>query len=796
MGAGRKLGYAAALAGGLLAATAWAAAAQNLCVSSFGLSGLTFPSGCDNPDDALAIPAETACNNLYTQGYWSNPALAGGAGEHEQHEANLIRAGLRRDDWSTGVVGGINWEFDADTETVKTPWGYQDPAMLAQTIADYNTLITNVQAALITLGADLALADVRDNAAATRDTLDDLQAGGHQVPYYVDLPYWVDHRRATPPSFDPNLPAYQATLDPLPETLTADVGYFTATPPWNPTLIPALEILKCEGWSATDFTASPVKYDDAGIVCPTPSSGTGWSSGSPRYSSGTCYYSKPARYWRDPPGRYVYYTASTTELWQCNALSQTIEIDGTDIRRTLSGSRAYNHSTGDFSCRYTFPRSVLNNFSSQLDQFDVDLGTSSQPPVSVTIGHDITADTFRMATTPIGWAVRWIEHTRPRWPLGCTRLGPAHQYKPCWDTFDPDVRMAPRLDQLTVGTPTWVWLNDVSASCLPDALPTPPSPDCNNAAQASVWEAWPRDEADPNMWRRAVHPPRRAPWDAPGAFWRAAFPQKVSIKLTHNTTGVSHTYECWTDPTYQPGRSLLSGGAGEWAPGQRPFSSDPDRPALTGPLATTYGPLNPGVGGLHVQASRSGSAHGDGHDPLDRQRRAFVARQLGGMGRPGRGAGTRAYVTDRACGLLRAAYNPRPLIPGPDPSVSASVSGSVCVGKCAGEHPNAYSRWLRVPNLVTGYTAGPYAVELVYHLVSEGTRAGTRDGQNMLIVAARPARTGVVGGTDPHHRPQLSGAWGSCRAWVAGFGVWAVGRAGRSSSQPPVRVREVWGASP
>ena len=41
-----------------------------------------------------------------------------------------------------------------------------------------------------------------------------------QVPYYVDLPYWVDRPGATPPSFDPNDATYQATLDPLPEYLS------------------------------------------------------------------------------------------------------------------------------------------------------------------------------------------------------------------------------------------------------------------------------------------------------------------------------------------------------------------------------------------------------------------------------------------------------------------------------------------------------------------------------------------------------------------------------------------------
>ena len=81
MRVGRTLGYAAAIAAGLLLSGAWAASAQNLCTSSFGVGGLTFPSGCDDPDPALSIAAETACNNLYTQGYWSDPSLAGGAGD-------------------------------------------------------------------------------------------------------------------------------------------------------------------------------------------------------------------------------------------------------------------------------------------------------------------------------------------------------------------------------------------------------------------------------------------------------------------------------------------------------------------------------------------------------------------------------------------------------------------------------------------------------------------------------------------------------------------------------------------
>ena len=36
MRAGHKLGYAAAIAGGLLLATAWAAAAQNPCTPDYG----------------------------------------------------------------------------------------------------------------------------------------------------------------------------------------------------------------------------------------------------------------------------------------------------------------------------------------------------------------------------------------------------------------------------------------------------------------------------------------------------------------------------------------------------------------------------------------------------------------------------------------------------------------------------------------------------------------------------------------------------------------------------------------
>ena len=607
MRVGRKLGYAAAIAGGLLAATAWAAAAQNNCNSSFSnLAGLSF-SNCDDPDPALAIAPEDACNNLYTQGYWSNPALAGGAGEHEAHEANLIRTGLRRDGWDTGVVGGINWEFDAATQEIPTPWGYEDPALLAQTIADYNALITNVQASLDVSGSDLAMIDFRAESQATLDTLNDLQTGGHSVPYYVDLPYWVDRSGATPPSFDPSNAAYQDVLDPLPKTLTADVGHFTTTPAWDPTLVPALEILKCEGWSATDFTASPRKYDNRGISCPTRNYGNpAWSSGTRQYNFGTCRYTRSGTTWvpnPNPPGggSNVPWSQTEYEDWNCLRRTQSITIDGEPISRSLNGFRD-EVSRNVWSCRYTFPRSVLNNFSSQLDQFDVNLGTSSAP--AVTIGHDILADTFNDVSTPVGWAVRWTEHAGPYWPDGCLSLGLAHRFKPCWPTFDPDVRMSPRLDQLLVGTPTWVWMNNVLASCLPNATPAVPSPDCDIVAQARLWEPWPRDEGDPDMWRLKDHR-RRLPLLTPGAYWRAVFPQKISIELTPTTPGapVRPPYECWTDPTYQPGRIVPPGGVGAWAPGQRPFESGPGippappgTPTRPGPLATPMGPLNPGVG--------------------------------------------------------------------------------------------------------------------------------------------------------------------------------------------------------
>ena len=327
-----------------------------------------------------------------------------------------------------------------------------------------------------------------------------------------------------------------------------------------------------------------VKYDDAGIHCRNRSP---WDFRYEDHSTGECVYRDwisggmvsppfPPR-WQSGDWDYERWD------WTCNRLEQTIEIDGEPIRRRLSGYRAQDGS--DFSCRYTFPRSVLNNFSSQLDQFDVDLGTSLKP--AVTVGHDIFDPlALSRGATPIGWAVRWTLHTPAQWPPGCTRLGPAHRHKPCWPTFDPDVRMSPRLDTLTVGTPVWVWLNNVRKSCLPAALPTPPSPDCGQV-QPNVWETWPRDEADPNTWR---HEKLQTP-GTPGTFSRAVFPQKVSITLVGG--GGSFTYECWTDDHVGPVDP------GEWAPGQRPFSSHPGGPgqlARTGPLATPTGPLNPGVG--------------------------------------------------------------------------------------------------------------------------------------------------------------------------------------------------------
>ena len=340
------------------------------------------------------------------------------------------------------------------------------------------------------------------------------------------------------------------------------------SPAWDPTLTPALEILKCEGRSATEIQSAPTKFDDGGISCP-PATGT-WSSAGRDDATGECIYKK--RKWKPSytagdgvtyPGYWS--TRYSREDWTCQSRSQTIEIGSDDISRTLSGYRAQNGAT--YSCEYTFPASVLNNYSLQLDEIDADPSLSP-----TTVGHDILDDTFRMSTTPPGWGVRWVEHTAPRWDQntdGCIPLT-----KPCWNTFDPVVRMSPRLDQLLVGTPTWVWMNNVSVSCLPAASPPPPGSDCD----PSLWKAWPTNEADPNLWRH-----ERLKTEA-GNIWRAAFPQKISIELVHDRSGATSTYECWTDQT-------LHTVAGEHAPGRRPTLD-----AGSMPLATPNGPLNPGPG--------------------------------------------------------------------------------------------------------------------------------------------------------------------------------------------------------
>ena len=71
----------------------------------------------------------------------------------------------------------------------------------------------------------------------------------------------------------------------------------------------------------------------------------------------------------------------------------------------------------------------------------------------------------------------------------------------------------------------------------------------------------------------------------------------------------------------------------------------------------------PGDGGLRVRAYQRGSAHSDGQDSLDRQRRAFVASKSADVAGPAARAGTSRYVTDRERGVLRTAYNPRRLTP-------------------------------------------------------------------------------------------------------------------------------------
>ena len=505
---------------------------------------------------------------MYTQGFWSQPTEAAGA--HEIREAAAIRTGLSRHAWSTsGVVGDIDWEFDAATETVETPWGYEDPKTIGQSIATLDTLISNVIVAQTVIGGGGGLAPLRRQYEEARDILDQVQAGGTmRSPYYADLPHWVDKPGAMPPAFDPNVPTYQLRLDPQPRWLTAQVGHFFVSPAWNPTLTPGLEILKCEGRSATEIRSSPTTFDNNGISCPSPS---GWTYTGRSLTAGTCSYTRRVpgcwvyvsppdhrapRYWVDGRDR------STTRNWSCDPLNKTIEIGSDTVSRTLPGVKVLGSG-----CRYTFPRSRLNNYSLLMDEIDVDPSLSSS-----TVGHDITDNTFSRSTTPTGWGVRWVEHTPPQWTPGpCGN-------KPCWPTFVPDVRMSPRLDQLLVGTPVWVWMNNVSRSCLPAASPSPPGSDCD-LSQPSLWQAWPALEADPNRWRH-----ERLRTQA-GNIWRAAFPQKVSIELTPTGGGATSTYECWTDG------ALHSAAVGEWAPGQRPTLD-----AGSMPLATPTGPLNPGVG--------------------------------------------------------------------------------------------------------------------------------------------------------------------------------------------------------
>lgn len=133
-------------------------------------------------------------------------------------------------------------------------------------------------------------------------------------------------------------------------------------------------------------------------------------------------------------------------------------------------------------------------------------------------------------------------------------------------------------DQLLVGTPTWVWMNNVSESCLPTASPPPPGTDCDRS-QPGLWETWPTSQTDPNLWRHS-----QLTVEA-GSIWRAAFPEKVSIELTPTDGGATFTYECWTD---DHGRSVADG---QWAPGRRPTLD-----AGSKPLATPNGPLNPAAG--------------------------------------------------------------------------------------------------------------------------------------------------------------------------------------------------------
>ena len=295
MSAGRKLGYAAAIAVGLLLVTAWAVAAQNPCTPVYDHLGLRF-TNCVNPDQPLPdqTAAQTACNNLYTRGYWSAPTQA--AGQHRINEAQRITSNLDIRGWSTsGVVGSIDWKFEADTETIETEWGYEDPKTIGQSIADLDTFINRLVAAQAAGVGDPVL---QQQSQEARDILDDIQAGGTvRIPYYEDLPSWVDNAGTPAPSFDPNNPSSQDLIDPEPRTLGTTVGHFYTSPKWNPTLKPALEILKCEGWSATAITGSPQTYDTAGIEC----SRSGWTHVSTHASSGKCGYSQGRSRWVPDP---------------------------------------------------------------------------------------------------------------------------------------------------------------------------------------------------------------------------------------------------------------------------------------------------------------------------------------------------------------------------------------------------------------------------------------------------------------------------------------------------------------
>ena len=582
MRAGRKLGYAAAIAGGLLLGAAWAASAQqtNPCIAIYDITGLSFSNCVDPPAPIAVTAAETACNNLYTQGYWSLSTATGGAGQFRDQERARILAGLRADGWSTsGVVGSIEWKFEADTETVATDWGYEPAATINHEIATLTSYIYNLNIVLTVLPGDASMVAERQESMERLDVLNDIEGGSTtRVPYYADLPDWVDRNSPVPPSFDPNNAAYRGALDPTPRRLSANVGHFTVIPQWNPTLQPALEILKCEGWSATNIVGSPSTFDSAGILC----SLSGWTHTSTDHSNGRCNYRQardpvwvPDR-WVPPlpnpppdprpppthPGHYrppVPRYRTTSRDWACSSRTQSITVHGRTIDRWLGGSRAQNGVV--WSCRYTYPASAIRNYSSQLSGFGVNLATSSKP--ANTVGTDVNTYTYNQATAPPGWAVRWVEGTAPQWDPGpCGN-------KPCWLTLTPEVGMSPRPDQLPVGTPVWIWMNHVEDSCLPDALPA--HSDCPTGR---LWEEWPTDKVNTGTWRLDRLDTQS------GNAHRAVFPEKISIDLAPTTPGgVAATYEC-----------LTGGAAGARAPGLRPYR---DLSGTPGPLATPLGPLNP-----------------------------------------------------------------------------------------------------------------------------------------------------------------------------------------------------------